>query len=161
MAKNLKMQATYPYALELVWQALTTKEALSEWLMDTDFELVKGHKFRFHDKPQGGWRGYMECQVLDFQVNQYLEISWLGMPEHDLQTVRFELTGDTKQTTLTLHHFPWNSTHGAFGGFILKKIIQFGWKRMFFKQLPIILQYVRENSMATVPIGLVNQYRQQ
>ena len=159
MASDIKLQRTYPYGISQLWEALTTKEALSEWLMETDFQLEKGFKFKFSDKPQGGWRGYMECEVLDFKENEFLEISWLGMPEHDLQTVRFELMGDETKTTLHLFHTPWNGTHSALGGFILKQIITFGWKKMFDKQLEPVLAYSKKNSAKTVPLGLVNKYR--
>ncbi len=103
MAK-IELRGVYKFTREQVWAALTTKEALSEWLMHTDFELEVGRKFKFHGKPEGGWRGYMECTVLEFVENKYLKIDWLGMPEHDLQIVEFFLTDTTGGTELRLVH---------------------------------------------------------
>ena len=161
MAK-IEMRGIYPFTRAQVWAALTTQEALSEWLMHTtDFELKVGQKFRFHGKPEGGWRGYMECTVLDFREEEYLKIDWLGKPEHDLQTVEFFLTGVDSGTELRLVHSEWNQTHGAFGGFILRKIITFGWKKMFNKQLPVVLAEGAKVGFDQIPAELVNEWRKE
>ena len=159
MAK-IELRGIYPFSRSQVWAALTTQEALSEWLMHTDFELRVGHKFKFHDKPQGGWRGFMECTVLEFREEEYLKIDWLGMPEHDLQVVEFFLRDTDGGTELRLVHSNWNGSHGAMGGFVLRKIITFGWKKMFNKQLPVVLSHGSEHGFTNVPVNLVNTWRE-
>ena len=161
MAK-IELRGIYPNSKAQLWAALTTREALSEWLMHTpDFELEVGKKFRFHGKPEGGWRGYMECTVLEFREEEYLKIDWLGMPEHDLQIVEFFLSDRESGTELRLVHSNWNSSHGAFGGFVLRKIITFGWKKMFNKQLePVLLQGQKEG-FTNITEGLVNTWRKE
>ena len=160
MAK-IELSGRYQFTREQVWSALTTREALSEWLMHTDFELKIGHKFCFHDKPQGGWRGFMECSVLEYKDNEYLKIDWLGEPEHDLQYVEFFLSDVSGgETELRIVHTVWNSSHGAMGGFILRKIITFGWKKMLNKQLGRVLEEGAKVGFENVAVNLVNPWRQ-
>ncbi len=160
MAK-IELRGVYKFTREQVWAALTTQEALSEWLMHTDFKLEVGHRFKLHGKPEGGWRGFMECTVLEFVENEYLKIDWLGMPEHDLQIVEFFLTDTAGGTELRLVHSGWNGSHGVFGGFVLRKIIEFGWKKMFNKQLPVVLAEGCERGFDNVPENLVNEWRRE
>lgn len=68
MTEDIVHEATYPYPPEAVWRALTTREALSAWLMETDFrEPTVGHKFQFRDKPRKivGWDGVTDCEVIE------------------------------------------------------------------------------------------------
>lgn len=161
MAK-IEIRGIYPYSRAQVWAALTTKEALSEWLMHTtDFKLEVGAKFKFHGKPEGGWRGFMECTVLEFREEEYLKIDWLGMPEHDLQIVEFFLAEKPSGCELRMVHSGWNSSHGIFGGFILRQIITFGWKKMFNKQLQPVLAEGAKSGFDQVPVNLVNEWRRE
>jgi len=39
----------YPHPIEIVWRAISEREAISEWLMKTDFEPQVGRKFTLTD----------------------------------------------------------------------------------------------------------------
>ncbi|MCG8382169.1 MAG: SRPBCC domain-containing protein [Gammaproteobacteria bacterium] len=160
MAK-IELRGIYAFSRADVWAALTTREALSEWLMHTDFDLKIGHKFKFHGKPEGGWRGFMECTVLEYTEEEYLKIDWLGMPEHDLQTVEFFLNDHPRGCELRLVHSGWNRSHGPFNGFVLRKIITFGWKKMLNKQLAPVLEEGVSCGFANIPANLVNKWRKE
>ncbi len=42
--KTLRKEVFYPHPRDKVWAALTTPEALAEWLMPNDFEPVVGKR---------------------------------------------------------------------------------------------------------------------
>jgi uncharacterized protein YndB with AHSA1/START domain len=155
MTKAIEMSRTYPYPRAVVWHALTDADALREWLMDNDFRLEVGHRFQFRDKPQGDWRGWMDCEVLAYEDERMLRLSWQGMPEHTVQTVTFTLEDAPGGTTLRLLHDDFDSTMGRFDGWMLCKILGFGWKRMFDKRLPTVLGFLTANPEQPVPLGLV------
>ena len=59
------LDAIFPHPPERVWRALTDRDELALWLMPNDFLPVIGHKFEFRVKPQWGWRGIVDCEVLE------------------------------------------------------------------------------------------------
>ncbi len=65
MKRDIKLEAVYPYPPERVWRALTDSQAMADWLMDNDFKPEVGHKFRFTAPDSRGWRGYVDCEVLE------------------------------------------------------------------------------------------------
>lgn len=50
---------------ERVWRALTDPDELEAWLMENDVEPRVGHRFQFRDEPKPGWRGVVDCEVLE------------------------------------------------------------------------------------------------
>jgi uncharacterized protein YndB with AHSA1/START domain len=49
--RSVVIEKELPHALEKVWRALTQGALIKEWLLDNDFQLVAGHRFRFRAKP--------------------------------------------------------------------------------------------------------------
>ncbi|MFP4288946.1 MAG: SRPBCC family protein [Bacteroidales bacterium] len=125
MAKEIKIERVYSYPVEKVWKAVSTSEALAEWLMPNDFKLEKGYEFTFKTKPQPGFDGIVNCKVIDFEVPKKLQFTWQGGPIKTPTLVSFELEPIPEGTRL---HFK----HSGFVGFINQYIIRFilgsGWK---------------------------------
>ena len=96
----------------------------------------------------------MDCEVLAFEAPSMLKLSWQGMPDHSVQTVTFTLRDAPGGTELHLLHDGFDRTMGRFDGFILRKILGFGWKKMFDKQLPTVLGHMKEKPGEAVPRGL-------
>ncbi len=69
-----------PYPPARVWRALTDPDLLSRWLMPNDFHLEVGHRFTFRRPPirKIDFDGTIECEVLDFEAERMLRISWGG-----------------------------------------------------------------------------------
>jgi uncharacterized protein YndB with AHSA1/START domain len=63
-----------------VWRALTDPELLARWLMPNDFKLEVGHRFTFQTTPMpwAKFDGTVKCEVLDFETERMLLISWVG-----------------------------------------------------------------------------------
>lgn len=125
MGKEVNIVKFYPYPIEQVWQAISTSEALAEWLMPNDFKLQVGHEFAFRTKPQPGFDGLVKCKVIRFEVPTRLEYTWQGGPMKKPTLVCYELQEMQNGTKLTFRH-------SGFEGFINRYIVRFilgrGWK---------------------------------
>ena len=103
---NLDLHYTeiLPHPLPRVWAALTTADALAEWLMDSDFELRVGNEFTFRCPPGPGIRGYVKCKLLELEPMQRVVWSWLATNEGEPTIVTIELEEVDGGTKLMLHH---------------------------------------------------------
>lgn len=132
MAKEITIERFYPYSIDKVWEAIATAEALSEWLMPTDFTLAVGHEFTFRTKPQPGFDGIVRCKIIAYEIPTLLIYTWQGGPIKKPTTVRFELKSVQDGTLLYFNH-------SGFEGFINQYIVRFilgnGWKDLLFKKI--------------------------
>ena len=74
--RSVVIEKELPHALEKVWRALTQGALIKEWLLDNDFQLVAGHRFRFRAKPVPNWNGVIESEVLVVELNKKISYSW-------------------------------------------------------------------------------------
>ncbi|HEV7899325.1 MAG TPA: SRPBCC domain-containing protein [Planosporangium sp.] len=63
-----------------VWRALTDPDRMARWLMPNDFKLETGHRFTFRTTPMPkvDFDGVVNCEVLEFEPDRMLRISWAG-----------------------------------------------------------------------------------
>lgn len=89
-----------------VWRAITDPRMLTLWLMENDFEARIGARFTLRRADAApGWRGWVECQVLELQPPIRMVWSWSdGAEEGGPTRVIFELHTEGSGTRLTLHH---------------------------------------------------------
>ncbi len=134
---TIKIERTYPHSPQRVWRALTDRAAVSEWLMKTDdFEAKVGAKFVLRAKPQPGWRGFVECEVIACEPERVLAYTWVGDEKREPMTVRYELVADGKGTKLLFEH----SGFRGIGGWMLARFMMGpGWKKMMNVRLPAVL----------------------
>jgi uncharacterized protein YndB with AHSA1/START domain len=139
--REVILERVYPYPPERLWRALTDPKALSDWLMPNDFEPTVGRKFQFNVGPQWGWRGYVDCVVLEVDAPRRLSYSWEGDPKHPPTVVTWILTPVKEGTLLRLEHTGFRGLRGLF----LKFILGSGWKDMLRKSLPAVLARLTES----------------
>ena len=74
-----------PYTPAQVWKALTNPDLLARWLMPNDFQLAVGHHFTFQTTPLPNVKfgGTAYCEVLDFEPERWLRISWADRGEEN------------------------------------------------------------------------------
>lgn len=134
---TIKIERTYPHSPQRVWRALTDRAAVSEWLMKTDdFEAKVGAKFVLRAKPQPGWRGFVECEVIACEPERVLAYTWVGDENRPPMTVRYELVADGQGTKLKFEH----SGFRGIGGWMLARFMMGpGWKKMMNVRLPAVL----------------------
>lgn len=109
MQKDIIHTWELPQSPEIVWQYLTSKELLAQWLMKNDFEPVVGHKFNFWTMamPAFGFDGVVYCEVLEIQTARKLVYSWKGGSKGKVNLdsmVTWTLTPNGAGTQLLLEH---------------------------------------------------------
>ena len=106
MRLDLNLTERFDEPIEQVWHALTDARMLALWLMENDFQPRLGARFvlRRADPPPG-WRGWVECEVLEFQRPTRMVWSWSdGAEEGEPTRVIFELCSEGSGTRLTVRH---------------------------------------------------------
>jgi uncharacterized protein YndB with AHSA1/START domain len=148
MSRSIVLEAEYPYPPKRVWRALTDREALTKWLMPNTFAPVVGHKFEFRvPPPHPGWRGFVECEVLEVDEPRRLVYSWVGDPKHPVTIVTWTLVASAAGTRLRLEHSGFQGWRGLF----LRWILGSGWKGMVRKLLPEVIGRMGETSDDSAP----------
>jgi uncharacterized protein YndB with AHSA1/START domain len=137
MSYDITLEQTYPYPPDRVWRALADSAALAAWLMPNDFEARVGHKFQFRAKPMHGWRGFVECEVLEVVAPLRLAYTWLGDADWKAPTiVRWTLEPIEGGTRLRLEHTnlqePW--------GRELQAMLSQGWKKMLAEKIVCVME---------------------
>jgi len=134
---QIQIKRVYSHSIDSVWKAITTKDALSEWLMPTmDFELSMGQSFQFKGKPQGNFDGIVNCEIIRIDEPNLIAYSWSAKGFKQPTIVTWELRSLAEnKTSLTLSH----SGFVGFNGWVTRQILNFGWKSLLGKKLPAFL----------------------
>jgi uncharacterized protein YndB with AHSA1/START domain len=138
MQSKIHLEQRYAHPRAKVWRVLTEPALMQKWGMRPEgFALVVGTRFKLvEDGEHRGWRGFVECEVLEVEHERLLRISWVGDEKDKPQTVAFTLADDGAGTRLTLDHEGFE----GIGGFLLSRLILgSGWKRMLRKRLPAVI----------------------
>jgi uncharacterized protein YndB with AHSA1/START domain len=127
-AIRLDQFLTHPPAK--VWRALTEPELMARWLMPNDFRLEVGHSFTFTTEPKKavGFDGVVYCQVLEFEPEKLLRISWSDRKQADW-TVTWRLEPEGQGTRLFLDHEGFDP--GSPTQQLSRKIMGGGWPGIF------------------------------
>jgi uncharacterized protein YndB with AHSA1/START domain len=133
MKRDLLFVQDYPHPVERVWQAITDSDAIAGWLMPNDFAPVVGHRFQFRTKPQGGWNGIVDCEVLTVDPPRELAYSWTGDMLDTVLTITLEPTAQGTRLRLA---------HTGFRGFkavLLSLLMGSGWGGITRRHIPAVL----------------------
>jgi uncharacterized protein YndB with AHSA1/START domain len=110
MQKEIKQTWFFQQSPQEVWDYLTKPELIEQWLMKTDFQPIKGHKFRFTFEPKPGstYEGVVHCEVLEIKPFTKLSYSWNGRTQDKSRsfnsTVEWTLVAKDNGTELQLQH---------------------------------------------------------
>jgi len=106
MELDLTFERFYPHPIEIVWEAVSSQEGLSGWLMENDFqpELGREFQFRFCPDEQGAETSTVYAQVLELEPPHRMVWSWRN--EHEDAATRVEITLSSVDggTRFTLRH---------------------------------------------------------
>lgn len=110
MQKEIKHTWYFNQSPEEVWEYLTKPILIEQWLMKTDFQPVKGHKFQFTFVPKSDskYDGIVNCEVLEITPFKKLSYSWNGgtldKSRKFISTVNWTLVPKDTGTELQLQH---------------------------------------------------------
>ncbi len=138
MKPQIEIKRVYKYPIVAVWNALTDKEALSDWLMETtDFELKVGHSFKLKTKPQGKFDGILNCKIISFDAPNSISYLWQSNGMKNPTTVNWVLKAISEsETHLHLSH---NGFEGV-SGWLTRQMLGIGWKKLLSNKLKNYLQ---------------------
>jgi uncharacterized protein YndB with AHSA1/START domain len=129
---DIDLTVSYPHPPQRVWNALTSSQALTAWLMPNDFEPAVGHRFTLRTKPSPvhGFDGTVRCQVLELDAPRRMVWSWAGGPIET--TVTFTLEPDSGSgTRLRMHQEGFT----GLGGQMVRTILASGWPGLLRRRL--------------------------
>lgn len=127
--RDIHLQRVMHAPRDVVWAALTDRNALSEWLMPNDFEPILGHRFTFRTKPAPGFDGIVHSEVLKLDPPHQLVLAWKGGSLNT--TLHFLLEEHAQGTLLTLRH---SGFHGL-SNVLPRVVLGIGWKSLLDKKL--------------------------
>ncbi|HXV60707.1 MAG TPA: ester cyclase [Vicinamibacteria bacterium] len=87
-----------------VWEALTDREVLTDWLMPNDFVAEVGKTFTFVPDHPTPWEGDVQCKVLQLLPRKRMVWSWRTRGMKEPSRVEFELTPKKGGTELVFKH---------------------------------------------------------
>ena len=103
---ELEFSRSFPHPPEKVWRALTTPQALGQWLMETDFVAEEGRDFRMWCDDGEGHTDVYLCTVLEMERQKRMLWSWTlqGREQEGATTVEFRLEAEGGGTRVTVVH---------------------------------------------------------
>src|SRR5258708_7252799 len=105
-------------------------------MLPEGFAPVVGTRFKFVAKPQPGWRGYVDCEVLEARAPSVLRYSWVGDNKGRATEVTFTLEPHHAGTRLVFAHTGFTGIGGVPHA---KLMMGPGWKKMRTKGITDVL----------------------
>jgi len=153
---DIRIVRDYPHPPAKVWRALTDPALVALWMMRPEgFAPVVGTRFKLVAKPQPGWRGFVECEVLEARAPSVLRYSWSGDDKGTLTHVTYTLSPHAGGTRLTFEHTGFTGV----GGFFLAKVMMGpGWRKMLGVKIPAVLADVGDDGGLRPESALTPRY---
>lgn len=131
----------YPQPIDVVWRALTDPELVPRWTSTgrggrpEGFVPVVGARFRFVAKPVAGWRGIVDCEVLEVDAPRLLRYTWVGDEGAVPSYVAYRLAAGADGTDLVWEHTGFTGV----GGFFMARLLRSVRVTMLGEALPRVL----------------------
>ncbi|MEO7425668.1 MAG: SRPBCC domain-containing protein [Fibrobacteria bacterium] len=126
MKKSVKRDFTLPQPCEEVWQALTNRASLAEWMYPNDFEARVGHRFTFQvpPNPKVNFDGLVvHCEVLKCDPPKELAFTWVAGEIDTRVEYRLETSGSGTRVYFEQNGFENDQEHARKGA-------EYGWAHM-------------------------------
>jgi uncharacterized protein YndB with AHSA1/START domain len=135
---DIRIVRDYPHPPAKVWRALTDPALVTLWAMRPEgFAAVVGNRSRYYAKPQRGWRGFIECEVLEVRERELLRYSWVGNEGRKPTFVTYRLEPIPGGTRLLFEH---TGFEGVAGFMLAKLIMAPGWRKMLSGSFEVVLR---------------------
>ena len=151
---EIKIVCDYPHSPRKVWQAMTDPDLIPYWTSTgqggraVGFEPVVGNRFQFVAKPVPGWRGIVDCEVLEVRDQELLRYTWTGSDGEAPTYVTYLLEPTTDGTRFTYHHTGFT----GLSGFAMSKLLAKVRTKMLTTGLPTLLTNLDETGTLHKPI---------
>jgi uncharacterized protein YndB with AHSA1/START domain len=138
---EIRIVRDYPHPPARVWRAVTDPELVARWTVSgrsgrpVGFAPTVGTKFQFIGKPVPGWRGIVDCEVLDVDEPKLLRYTWRGGENESPTTVTYRIEPQPDGTRFIFEHTGFT----GLGGFFMAKILGAVRTKMLSVGLPALL----------------------
>jgi uncharacterized protein YndB with AHSA1/START domain len=138
---EFKIVRDFPHPIAKVWQVLTDPQLVPRWTSTGQggrpegFAPVAGTKFQFVAKPVAGWRGIVDCEVLEVEAPHLLRYTWVGDVGEKPSLVTYHLSEQAGGTRLTWEHIGF----AGVGGFVMSRLLRNVRTKMLSVALPSVL----------------------
>jgi uncharacterized protein YndB with AHSA1/START domain len=99
------------------------------------FTPIVGSTFQLVAQPVPGWRGIVDCEVLEVDEPRLLQYSWRGEENGDPTIVTYQVEPRDEGTRLTFHHTGFT----GIGGFFMATLLGAVRRKMLDVGLPAVL----------------------
>lgn len=136
----------YRHSPGKVWRAVTDPDLIPYWTSTgkgaraVGFEPVPGNRFQFVAKPMPGWRGIVDCTVLEVREKELLRYTWIGAEGEEPSYVRYELEPTAQGTRFAYRHTGFT----GIGGFAMAKMLGRIRRKMLTVGMPALLSEMDE-----------------
>ena len=144
---DIRIVRDYPHSPAKVWRAVTDPELIPLWTATgqggrpVGFPTEVGTRFQFVAKPRPGWRGIVDCEVLEAREPFLLRYSWTGDENGETTDVTYRIEPHASGTRFTYEHTGFTGV----GGFFLAKLLGSVRKKMLTVGLPAVLDDLDDN----------------
>jgi uncharacterized protein YndB with AHSA1/START domain len=138
---EIRIVRNYPYPPATVWHAVTDPELVARWTVTgrggrpVGFTPTVGTKFQLIGKPVPGWRGIVDCEVLDVNEPRLLRYTWQGEEGGETTIVTYRIEPHADGTRFIFEHTGFTGV----GGFFMAKILGVVRTKMLGVGLPAVL----------------------
>jgi uncharacterized protein YndB with AHSA1/START domain len=131
----------YPHPVDKVWRALTDPALIPLWTATGEgarpvgFAPVVGTRFQYVAKPKPGWRGIVDCEVLQVEEPHLLRYSSVGNEGGKPTYVEYRLEPHGTGTRFTYDH----TGFAGVSGYAVANLLGRLYTKMFTVGLPAVL----------------------
>jgi len=140
--KEFKIVRDYPCSAATMWQAVTEPDLVAQWTVTgqggrpVGFAPVVGNRFQLVGKPVLGWRGVVDCEVLEVDKPRLLRYTWQGEEGGKITKVTFRIEPREDGTRLVFKH----TGFSGIGGYFMARILSSVRTKMLDVGLPPVLE---------------------
>ena len=152
---DIRIVRDYPHPPAKVWRAVTDPELIPLWTATgqggrpVGFAAEAGTRFQFVATPRPGWRGIVDCEVLEAREPSLLRFSWIGDENGKATYVTYRVEPHAGGTRLTYEHTGFTGV----GGFFLAKLLGSVRRKMLTVGLPAVLDGLDSGALGAAPGG--------
>jgi uncharacterized protein YndB with AHSA1/START domain len=145
---EIRIVRDYPHPPARVWRAVTDPELVERWTVTgrsgrpVGFVPKVGTKFQLIGKPVPGWRGIVDCEVLDVNEPSLLRYTWRGEENGRATIVTYRVEPQLDGTRFIFEHTGFT----GLGGFFMAKILGAVRTKMLSVGLPAVLDDMANNA---------------
>jgi uncharacterized protein YndB with AHSA1/START domain len=146
---DIRIVRDYPQSPAKVWRAVTDPELVPLWTATgrggrpVGFSAAVGTQFQFVGKPVMGWRGIVDCEVIEACEPSLLRYSWIGGEGEKPSYVTYRIDPQDGGTRFTFEHTGFT----GLGGFFMARLLGQVRTKMLTVGLPAVLNDLADDGV--------------